>query len=267
MTALFEGFPVLSNLMLILLHSDASHTYNSLATYPLFFGIIAATAHVLSGPDHLAAVGPLAVNVKIRAWLIGMAWGIGHLIGMLLVGVLFYYFRELIPVEFISENSEKIVGGLLIIIGLWSLARLLNFNTSTKHKHVHTHKTNEGDIFVHKHHHHHKDKSVHIHVHKKHERQTYWAALGIGIIHGLAGVSHFISLLPTLAFPSNFDSALYLIGFGFGTILAMVVFSVILGFVAKKASKQKRDTLLKIITGIVGISAIIVGIYWILNTI
>jgi sulfite exporter TauE/SafE len=267
MTALFEGFPVLSNLMLILLHSDASHTYGSLATYPLFFGIIAATAHVLSGPDHLAAVGPLAVNVKIRAWLIGMAWGIGHLIGMLLVGVLFYYFRELIPVEFISENSEKIVGGLLIIIGLWSLARLLNFNTSTKHKHVHTHKTNEGDIFVHKHHHHHKDKSVHIHVHKKHERQTYWAALGIGIIHGLAGVSHFISLLPTLAFPSNFDSALYLIGFGFGTILAMVVFSVILGFVAKKASKQKRDTLLKIITGIVGISAIIVGIYWILNTI
>ncbi|PLW99260.1 MAG: nickel transporter [Marinilabiliales bacterium] len=267
MTALFEGFPVLSNLMLILLHSDASHTYGSLATYPLFFGIIAATAHVLSGPDHLAAVGPLAVNVKIRAWLIGMAWGIGHLIGMLLVGVLFYYFRELIPVEFISENSEKIVGGLLIIIGLWSLARLLNFNTSTKHKHVHTHKTNEGDIFVHKHHHHHKDKSVHIHVHKKHERQTYWAALGIGIIHGLAGVSHFISLLPTLAFPSNFDSALYLIGFGFGTILAMVVFSVILGFVAKKASKQKRDTLLKIITGIVGISAIIVGIYWILSTI
>jgi sulfite exporter TauE/SafE len=267
MTALFEGFPVLSNLMLILLHSDASHTYGSLATYPLFFGIIAATAHVLSGPDHLAAVGPLAVNVKIRAWLIGMAWGIGHLIGMLLVGVLFYYFRELIPVEFISENSEKIVGGLLIIIGLWSLARLLNFNASTKHKHVHTHKTNEGDIFVHKHHHHHKDKSVHIHVHKKHERQTYWAALGIGIIHGLAGVSHFISLLPTLAFPSNFDSALYLIGFGFGTILAMVVFSVILGFVAKKASKQKRDTLLKIITGIVGISAIIVGIYWILSTI
>jgi heme/copper-type cytochrome/quinol oxidase subunit 4 len=40
-----------------------------------------------------------------------------------------------------------------------------------------------------------------------------------------------------------------------------------LGFVAKKASKQKRDTLLKIITGIVGISAIIVGIYWILSTI
>lgn len=267
MALLFEGYPVLSNFILILLHSDHSHTYDSLATYPLIFGIIAAMAHVLSGPDHLAAVGPLAVNVKIRAWLIGMAWGIGHLIGMLLVGVLFYYFRELIPVDFISENSEKIVGGLLIIIGLWSIGRLFNFNKAAKHKHVHTHKTNEGEAYVHKHHHHHEDKSVHMHVHKKHERQTYWTALGIGILHGLAGVSHFISLLPTLAFPSNFDSALYLVGFGFGTILAMVIFSVILGFVAKKASKQKRDTLLKVITAVVGLSAVIVGIYWILSTV
>lgn len=258
-----DGFPILSNFMLILLHNDPSHTYGSLVTYPLFFGIIAAMAHVLSGPDHLAAVGPLAVNVKIRPWLIGMAWGIGHLIGMLIVGVLFYYFRDLIPVEFISENSEKIVGGLLIIIGLWSLIRLFNYNKSTKHQHVHTHETNEGDAYVHKHHHHHEDKTTHIHVHEKHERQTYWAALGIGIIHGLAGVSHFISLLPTLAFPSNFDSALYLIGFGLGTILAMVIFSVLLGMAAKKASKQKRDTLLKIITGVVGLGAIIVGVYWI----
>jgi sulfite exporter TauE/SafE len=103
-------------------------------------------------------------------------------------------------------------------------------------------------------------------VHKKHEQQTYWVALGIGIIHGLAGVSHFISLLPTLAFSSNFDSALYLVGFGMGTILAMVVFSVILGLVVKKASKQKRDSLLKVITGIVGLSAIAVGIYWIFST-
>ncbi|MEE4258482.1 MAG: sulfite exporter TauE/SafE family protein, partial [Bacteroidales bacterium] len=155
----------------------------------------------------------------------------------------------------------------LIIIGLWSLGRLFSFNKATKHQHVHTHKNKEGEVYVHKHQHHHEDKSVHLHVHEKHERQTYWAALGIGILHGLAGVSHFISLLPTLAFPSNFDSAMYLIGFGSGTILAMVIFSVILGFVAKKASKQKRDTLLKIITGIVGISAIVVGIYWIFSTI
>jgi len=262
-----ESISILSNNMLLLLLSGDSGSLGSLAAYPLIFGFIAAMAHVLSGPDHLAAVGPLAVNVKIKSWLIGMSWGIGHLTGMLLIGILFFYFRELIPVDYISQNSEKIVGGLLIIIGLWSLSRLYRYQSSRHHKHVHTHQTDEGDVYIHHHEHQHDDATVHIHTHQKHEKQTYLAALGIGIIHGLAGVSHFISLLPTLAFPSKTDSAFYLLGFGFGTIFAMVVFSVILGYLAQRASRKRRDTMLKIITGITGLCAIFVGVYWIFHTI
>ncbi len=267
MINLAESISTLSNNMLLLLLSGHSGSLDSLAAYPLIFGIIAAMAHVLSGPDHLAAVGPLAVNVKIKSWLIGMSWGIGHLTGMLLIGVLFFYFRELIPVDYISDNSEKIVGGLLIVIGIWSLSRLYRYNSSKKHKHVHTHQTDEGETYIHHHEHKHGDATVHIHTHQKHEKQTYWAALGIGIIHGLAGVSHFISLLPTLAFPSKTDSAFYLVGFGIGTIFAMVLFSVILGYMAQKASRNKRNLMLKIITGITGLCAIFVGIYWIFYTI
>lgn len=263
MINLTEIFPLFQGNLLMIL---ASWHSEQLPAYPLLFGILAATVHVLSGPDHLAAVGPLAVNVKIKSWLIGFSWGIGHLIGMLIIGVLFFYFRELIPVDFISANSEKIVGGLLIVIGIWSLSRVYRYNLSKHHKHVHTHQTKEGEVYIHQHEHEHEDARVHIHTHKNHEKQTYWAALGIGIIHGVAGVSHFISLLPTLAFPTKLDSALYLTGFGFGTIFAMVLFSVIIGYMAHKASKQKRDTMLKLITGITGICAILVGIYWILNT-
>jgi len=47
-------------------------------------------------------------------------------------------------------------------------------------------------------------------------------------------------MLPTLAFSNNYEAALYLIGFGAGTIIAMVVFSFLLGMMAKTASKQKR---------------------------
>jgi ABC-type nickel/cobalt efflux system permease component RcnA len=259
--------PLLSDLFLILLQGDHAASAGYLVSYPLFFGVLAAMAHVLSGPDHLAAVGPLAVNVKIKSWLIGMSWGIGHLIGMLLIGVLFFYFRELIPVDFISANSEKIVGGLLILIGLWSFGRMYRYYKTRQHKHVHAHQTEDGQIFIHEHKHEHDDHTTHLHVHKNHEKQTYWAALGIGIIHGLAGVSHFISLLPTLAFPSKMDSALYLIGFGFGTIFAMVLFSVSLGFIATKASQHKKDIILQSIMGITGAAAIIVGIYWIYSTV
>ena len=132
---------------------------------------------------------------------------------------------------------------------------------------MHTHEAPSGDVYIHRHEHQHEDKSVHVHVHDTHERQSYWAAMGIGIVHGIAGVSHFLSLLPTLAFSNKLDSAMYLVGFGTGTILAMVLFSVLLGLLAKRANREKRDIYLKSITAFVGSGAIIVGIYWILNAI
>jgi ABC-type nickel/cobalt efflux system permease component RcnA len=237
----------------------------SFTSFPLLFGIIAALAHVLSGPDHLAAIGPLAINTNRRPWLIGMAWGIGHLSGMLIIGALFFYLKEFIPVEFISANSEKMVGILLIAIGLWAIYKMLTYHQKGDHVHDHTHNDEEGNTYVHRHPHQHQTVNNHFHPHEKRTRQTYIAALGIGILHGLAGVSHFIGLLPTLAFESRFDSAMYLTGFGIGTILAMVVFSAILGLIAAKASQTKKQLLFKAINGFAGISAIFVGIFWLCN--
>ena len=65
--------------------------------FPLFAGIIAAMLHVISGPDHLAAVTPFAIESKKKAWKVGLFWGVGHLVGMLFIGVLFLLFKELIP--------------------------------------------------------------------------------------------------------------------------------------------------------------------------
>jgi ABC-type nickel/cobalt efflux system permease component RcnA len=236
--------------------------FDTITSYPLLFGIVASLAHVLSGPDHLAAIGPLAINADQRPWLIGMSWGIGHLSGMLIIGILFFYLKEFIPVEFISENSEKMVGFLLIAIGLWALYKMLTYHNIDAHAHDHTHDDLTGSTYVHRHLHHHETGAGHLHSHEKRNRQTYIAALGIGVLHGLAGVSHFIGLLPTLAFESNFDSAMYLTGFGIGTILAMVLFSAILGFIAAKASHARKLILFQAINGIAGISAIFVGIFW-----
>jgi sulfite exporter TauE/SafE len=235
----------------------------SFASFPLLFGIVAALAHVLSGPDHLAAIGPLAINANRRAWMIGMSWGIGHLTGMLMIGVLFFYLKEFIPVEFISANSEKMVGILLIVIGLWALYKMLTYHPVDAHEHDHTHSDESGSAYVHRHSHQHHETTVkHQHTHEMRKPQTYLAALGIGILHGLAGISHFIGLLPTLAFESRFDSAMYLSGFGIGTILAMVLFSSVLGLIAGKADRARKKLLFQSINGIAGISAIFVGIFW-----
>lgn len=234
--------------------------------FPIIFGFVAAMAHVLSGPDHLAAVAPLALNTKFRPWMIGMSWGIGHLLGMLAIGVLFFFFRELIPVDFISANSEKIVGILLIVIGIWSLGRLLKHSWKNKHSHAHTHIDEQGNAVIHHHDHAHYHEENHRHTHENLTRQTYWAALGIGIVHGFAGVSHIISLLPTLAFPNRLDSVLYLSGFGVGTIFSMVMFSFILGLLAHAASQKKKEVVYKTINAIAGCAAIFVGLFWLWNT-
>jgi len=104
---------------------------------PFFAGIAASVLHVVSGPDHLAAVTPLAIETRRKVWKIGLFWGFGHLLGMLLIGVLFLLFKEYIPVEKISEHSEQLVGIVLIAVGLWALFSI--FYKSKNHKHPHVH--------------------------------------------------------------------------------------------------------------------------------
>ncbi len=51
-----------------------------------FAGLVAGFVHVLSGPDHLAAIAPYAVDSRSRAWRTGVRWGLGHTAGVLCVG-------------------------------------------------------------------------------------------------------------------------------------------------------------------------------------
>ena len=62
-------------------------------------GFIASVAHVATGPDHLAAVTPLAIDSRKKSWMIGFSWGLGHTVGMLLIGALFLVFKKFLPVE------------------------------------------------------------------------------------------------------------------------------------------------------------------------
>ena len=191
-------------------------------------GIVASATHVMTGPDHLAAVTPLAIENKKKSWIVGMSWGIGHTIGLLMIGGLFYLFREMFPVKIISEYSEMIVGIILIIIGMWAFYKLLNKN---EHKHK--------------------------------ETKNVKAAVFVGILHGFAGIYHLLIVLPALALPSQTEAVAYLVGFALGTLVVMAIYAWSLGTVSHKASLLNKK---KFLTGfrVFGASAaIIVGIIWI----
>ena len=88
-------------------------------------GLVAGAVHVLSGPDHLAAIAPYAVADKARSWRTGVRWGLGHSAGVLGVGLLVLLTRQALPVEALSARSELGVGLVLVGIGIWGIRAAL----------------------------------------------------------------------------------------------------------------------------------------------
>ena len=98
--------------------------------FAFFAGLAAGLLHVFSGPDHLAAVAPLALSEKSagnagrfrgEGLASGLQWGVGHTAGVLLIATLLLLLKERLPLDAISAHSERIVGLSLIAIGCWGL--------------------------------------------------------------------------------------------------------------------------------------------------
>jgi ABC-type nickel/cobalt efflux system permease component RcnA len=229
----------------------------------LISGLLASSVHVVTGPDHLAAVTPLAIESKRKAWVIGIFWGIGHVIGMLLIGLLFYLFRNIINVDKISGYSEQLVGLVLIFIGIWALLKVF-WRGKQKHKHPHYHKEPEPHVHIHQHDH--VNEFDHKHKHEEVIKQGRLSALSIGTLHGFAGISHFLLVLPTLALPTKLEAASYLIGFGLGTMTAMGGYALILGIISSRSSAVKSKVVFNSLRIAGGILAIGVGIWWLFKS-
>lgn len=175
-------------------------------------GVLAGLFHVLSGPDHLAAVAPLALARRHRGWLAGWTWGIGHTSGVVAVAALAVLLRDTLPsVDAISAWSERLVGAALIAVGLWALrhsARVQpapHAHGAVSHDHLHV---QAGPRWV--------RRLGHAH-----------ASFCLGVLHGVAGSSHFVGVLPALALPTRAAALTYLGAFGVGTVAAMTAFSAV----------------------------------------
>lgn len=234
-------------------------------------GFIASIAHVVTGPDHLAAVTPLAIDSRKKSWIVGFSWGLGHTIGMLLIGLLFILFKEFLPIEAISKHSETMIGILLIAIGCWALLRIYLRHSHGNRPHPHFH--NKPFFYAHSHKHTHDIEPVlpqnHGHEHQPNGtiKQNAFTALSIGIVHGFAGFSHLFALLPSLALPTIWASIIYIIAFASGTILAMIIFAFLMGLVAFQSVVKDKEVFLKWFTISGAILAIAIGILWIFHPI
>lgn len=168
--------------------------------FPVLAGLAAGLVHVLAGPDHLAAVAPLSVDRERPQWRAGLQWGLGHTAGVLAVGLMLIFFRTLLPIEAISVYSERLVGVVLVCIGVWGVAR-----ARSPRRHVHA---------------------------------SSGASFAMGTLHGVSGSSHLFGVLPALALPTQAAAYWYLGGFGVGAVVAMTVFSALVGVIAVAAARR-----------------------------
>jgi len=219
-------------------------------------GLIAGMAHVYMGADHLAALMPLSVGKRLRAAWLGVRWGVGHSMGVVIVAIIFLVLRQAVDLEPVSEWGERIVGIMLIGLGV------IGVRAAFKHRmHAHTH-AHEGDAHTH----------LHVHVagahdpaaeEESHAHMHTHAAFAAGTLHGLAGMAHLMGVLPSLAFPSLRESFSYLAAFAVGTVLAMALFAAVFGAITAKLG-DKAPKLIKASMYLAGTVCIVVGAAWIL---
>jgi sulfite exporter TauE/SafE len=213
-------------------------------------GLMAGTIHVFTGPDHLAALAPLSIQARRRAWSVGMRWGLGHSAGVLVVAAAAFAFRSAVHLEGLEGWGERLVGITLVALGLWGFLSLFK---NRLHAHPHAH---DGREHVHFHVHGgegHAKPDAHVHTH---------AAFLVGTLHGLAGTSHLLGVLPSLALPTWKQTASYLGAFAAGTILAMTLFAAVVGFIAP-ARAERGMTFYRWALGVTSAVCMLVGVAWI----
>jgi len=204
----------------------------------LAIGFLLGMRHATDS-DHVIAVSTIVSRERsiVKAGWIGILWGIGHTLTIVVVGAAIILFGLAIPAR-VSLTMEFSVGLMLIVLGVLNLTgamRYLSEKFSPAHPkvigdHAHIH---EHGSHLHLHWHSHQPGKEH---HADSLAPPKWAErqatrlgvfhtlrpLFVGLVHGLAG-SAAVALLVLTTIREPRWAVLYLLIFGVGTIAGMML--------------------------------------------
>ncbi len=213
----------------------------------VFTGFVAGTLHVLAGADHLVAMAPNAFRQPSLALKNGLAWGLGHSTGVLLLSGLAMLVKDFAQIERLSSFAEFSVGLFLLTLGVLTIRTSLGLN-------IHSHNHNHGNGEKHQHFH------IHLRGREKHNRHSH-ASTSLGLIHGLAGASHLLAVMPALALPP-LGAFLYLAFYLLGSVFAMGAVVSAMSLATLKVSRR----IMPMIFGFTGALSFVTGLFWIHKT-
>lgn len=213
----------------------------------LLTGFAAGAAHVVGGADHLVAMAPFSIDRPWRAIRSGLAWGAGHSVGVVVLALVALFVKDLAPVEAMSAWAEFLVGLSLLVVGTLAVRTAFGLE-------LHTHEHRHGGEPQHRH--------LHLHVRgqQDHRRHAH-AASGLGLLHGLAGASHLLAVIPALALPTH-GAIAYLVAYLAGSVAAMLIVVTSLSLL----SMTRGARLLPLFVGVTGALSIATGAIWLQKT-
>jgi ABC-type nickel/cobalt efflux system permease component RcnA len=165
-----------------------------------------------SDPDHLVAVTSLVAadgGDTRRATRLGVFWGIGHASILLVLGLPLIALKGEMP-AWLEASAEKLVGVVILALAVRVLAKWLRGDyRAGRH---------DGPARPGRAHRHLRRGHSHEHAHVRTPRQ----ALGIGVVHGLAGTGAVVLLL-VAALPTRWEAAAALAVFAPMSVLSMAM--------------------------------------------
>lgn len=181
--------------------------------------------------DHIVAVTALASHAPgpRRSVLTGAFWGFGHLLTLFAVGSGLILLRVKMSAPLVWA-LELVVSLVLIWLGVHTIRKCF---TGRFHFHIHQH----GDLaHAHLHFHAHSEPG---HSHEAHAamRSHGPTSVLIGMAHGLAGTGA-LALVVLASIPSRVLGIAYLLVFGTGALVGMVIFSALVGLPLSRAARR-----------------------------
>jgi hypothetical protein len=209
-------------------------------------GSLLGMRHALE-PDHLAAVSTLVSRERngIRAALLGVCWGLGHTLSLVVVGALLVALRAEMPPA-VSDLFELLVAFMLVALGFRAIVHAARLGA-------------EGPTRVHRHGrlvHSHAGVPAHVHI-------GVWTLarrpLLVGAVHGLAG-SGALTALVLATLPTTTARLAYMALFGLGSTVSMAALSGLLGW--PLARFGTHHLVARCVSLTVGCTSMVLGIMW-----
>jgi len=239
------------------------------ATLPsaILGGTAAGGLHAVTGPDHLAALMPLCMG---RRWwsaaTTGAFWGLGHGVGAALVGAVGYLLRGMLNMDVVSSYMEVAVGASIIVIGATGLRDAQDWARSAEEcslesdAHDAGSQCSSGDV---------RDVRGGGIAMREEDACGAPAPQGVartllnGVFNGVSGTGHMLGVLPALAMPNWAAASVYLSCFGLGTIVAMTLFTGLVGEITSRlGTTLDAPTAPANMAGAASLCALLLGSVW-----